>query len=98
MAGKTTTAPADAEMMPVTKLAKAKPSGPTVIKGARIQRMKVGAISAPALIFKGGTLPKGAAIRATIGGTTYTAKIDECEEVDGEIVATLKAGLTPATK
>ena len=82
-----------------TRAVRASKENKAVSIEARIVQMQAGEVSAPTLVFKGDELESGQAVTAKMpNGSVYAGVVDECSEVDGEIVATLAEGLTPVTR
>ena len=50
----------------------------------------------PAAVFKGEAPKKGTSLKIDVGGTVYSGIIHDATEVDGEVVAEFRNGLSPA--
>ena len=50
----------------------------------------------PAAVFKGDEPKKGASLKIDVGGAIYQGIVHEATEVDGEVIAEFRNGLSPA--
>jgi hypothetical protein len=50
----------------------------------------------PAAVFKGDVPSKGKSLQINVGGTVYQGIVHDATEVDGEVIAEFRNGLSPA--
>jgi len=77
--------PAPAAQKPISKPVK-----------ARLIRIPRDGKRYPAAVFKGDEPKKGASLKIDVGGAIYQGIVHEATEVDGEVIAEFRNGLSPA--
>ena len=80
---------------PAAPKASAKPKADKPVK-ARLIRIPRDGKRYPAAVFKGDEPKKGASLKIDVGGAIYQGIVHEATEVDGEVIAEFRNGLSPA--